>query len=42
MHSIGLREIRREMGGASWWNLVSGEISASVRADFVQLDFFPL
>lgn len=29
------------MGGSSWsswWNLVSGETSASVRAGFVQLD----
>ena len=50
MHSIVLREIRHEMGGMrwadqvggiwflGWWNLVSGEASASVRAGFVQLD----
>lgn len=41
LHSIFLREIGREMSGASWsswWNLVSGEASASVRAGFVQLD----
>lgn len=35
-------DLKREMGGASWWSLVSGEASASIRASFVQLDLFPL
>ena len=31
-------DLKHDVGGSSWWNLVSGEASASVKASFIQLD----
>ena len=31
-------DLKHDVGGSSWWNLVSGEASASVRVSFIQLD----
>ena len=30
-------DLKHDVGGSSWWNLVSGEASASVRSSFIQL-----